>query len=61
VWHRVVLAPEIELHYRQTDDPDLAEAIQRLLREAAAILDAPRKKSRRDRAGEDDPPARPSS
>ncbi|MFN8636907.1 MAG: MerR family transcriptional regulator [Chloroflexota bacterium] len=42
VWRRHVLAPGVELHYRQTDDPKLAEAIQRLLREAAAILDADR-------------------
>jgi len=39
VWHRHVLAPGVELHVQQTDDLRLAEAIQRLLREAAAILD----------------------
>lgn len=38
-WRRHVLTPGIELHYRETDDPRLAEAIQRLIREAAAILD----------------------
>jgi hypothetical protein len=31
----------VELHYRETDDPRLAEAIQRLIREAGAILDGP--------------------
>jgi hypothetical protein len=30
----------VELHYRETDDLALAEAIQRLIREAPAILDA---------------------
>lgn len=39
VWRRHVLAPGVELHYRETDDPGLAEAIQRLIREAGAILD----------------------
>ncbi len=40
VWRRFVLAPGVELHYRETDDPVLAEAIQRLIREAPTILDA---------------------
>ena len=39
VWRRHTLAPGVELHYRETDDPGLAEAIQRLIREAGAILD----------------------
>ena len=39
VWRRHTLAPGVELHYRETDDPKLARAIQRLLREAGAILD----------------------
>jgi DNA-binding transcriptional MerR regulator len=39
VWRRHVLAQGVELHVQETDDPRLAEAIQRLLREAAAILD----------------------
>ena len=39
VWRRHTLAPGVELHYRETDDPRLAEAIQRLIREAGAILD----------------------
>jgi hypothetical protein len=39
VWRRHTLAPGVELHYRETDDPVLAEAIQRLIREAGAILD----------------------
>jgi DNA-binding transcriptional MerR regulator len=39
VWRRHTLVPGVELHYRETDNPRLAEAIQRLLREAAAILD----------------------
>jgi DNA-binding transcriptional MerR regulator len=38
-WRRHVLAQGVELHVQETDDPKLAEAIQRLLREAAAILD----------------------
>jgi hypothetical protein len=29
----------VELHCLETDDPQLAEAIQRLIREAGAILD----------------------
>jgi DNA-binding transcriptional MerR regulator len=39
VWRRHTLAPGVELHYRETEDPRLAEAIRRLIREAAAILD----------------------
>jgi hypothetical protein len=39
VWRRHTLAPGVELHYRETDDPRLSEAIQRLIREAAAILE----------------------
>jgi len=39
VWRRHTLAPGVELHYRETADPDLAAAIRRLIREAAAILD----------------------
>jgi len=39
VWRRHTLAPGVELHYREADDPRLAEAIQRLIREAATILD----------------------
>ena len=38
-WRRHVLARGVELHVQETDDPKLAEAIQRLLREAATILD----------------------
>jgi hypothetical protein len=34
-----VLARGVELHVQETDDPKLAEAIQRPLREAATILD----------------------
>jgi hypothetical protein len=41
VWRRHTLAPGVELHFRETDNPRLAEAIQRLIREAAAILDEP--------------------
>jgi DNA-binding transcriptional MerR regulator len=41
VWHRQLLAPGIELHYQDTADPKLAAAIERLIREAASILDAP--------------------
>ena len=41
VWRRHTLAPGVELHYRKTDDPRLAEAIRRLIREAGAILDGP--------------------
>jgi DNA-binding transcriptional MerR regulator len=39
VWRRHVLAPGVEIHVRETDDPRLAEAIERLIREAADILD----------------------
>ena len=39
VWRRHTLAPGVELHYRETDDPSLAAAIQRLIREAGAIFD----------------------
>jgi DNA-binding transcriptional MerR regulator len=45
-WRRHVLADGIELHVQETDDPKLTQAIQRLLREAAAILDG--RPSRRD-------------
>jgi DNA-binding transcriptional MerR regulator len=41
-WRRHVLAQGVELHVQETDDPKLAQAIQRLLREAAAILDGKR-------------------
>lgn len=49
-WRRHTLAPGVELHYRETDNPRLARAIQRLIREAAAILD--------DRPGRDAPKGR---
>jgi DNA-binding transcriptional MerR regulator len=39
VWHRHVLAQGVELHFQETSDPRLAEAIRRLIREADAILD----------------------
>jgi DNA-binding transcriptional MerR regulator len=39
VWHRYTLAPGIELHYQETTDPALSAAIERLIREASAILD----------------------
>jgi DNA-binding transcriptional MerR regulator len=39
VWHRHVLAPGVELHVRETDDPKLVAAVERLLREAGEILD----------------------
>jgi hypothetical protein len=51
VWRRHVLIPGVELHYRETDDRQLAEAIQRLIRGAVTMLDAPQSKPGRSRAG----------
>jgi DNA-binding transcriptional MerR regulator len=42
VWRRHTLMPGVELHVQETDDPSLAEAIQRLIREAGPILDGNR-------------------
>ena len=39
VWRRHTIMPGVELHFQETDDPALAEAIQRLIREAGRILD----------------------
>jgi len=53
-WRRHTLAPGVELHVRETDDPKLAEAIQRLIREAGAILDGrptPERSARRADVG----------
>ena len=55
VWRRHTLAPGVELHYRETDDPGLAEAIQRLIREAGAILDGRPPASDTSGASGDDP------
>jgi DNA-binding transcriptional MerR regulator len=38
-WRRHTLMPGVELHFQEMDDPSLAEAIQRLIREAGRILD----------------------
>ena len=38
-WRRVILAPGVELHFREHDDPHFIEAIRRLVREAPDILD----------------------
>lgn len=40
-WRRVILAPGVELHYRDRDAPLFIEAIQRLVREARGILNRP--------------------
>lgn len=54
VWRRHVLIPGVELHYRETDDRQLAEAIQRLIRGAVTMLDAPsRNRGAAGRAGAD--------
>jgi DNA-binding transcriptional MerR regulator len=59
VWRRHVLAPGVELHYRESDDPRLTEAIQRLIREAATILDASEPESGVSRAGGGDQKRKP--
>ena len=53
VWHRHTLAPDIELHFRDTADPTLAAVVQRIIAAALAILD--------DKSSGDPPPASPPS
>jgi DNA-binding transcriptional MerR regulator len=41
VWHRVALAPGVELHYQPTGDRDRDRAIARLIKEAMDLLGDP--------------------
>ena len=43
VWRRHTIRPGVELHFQETDDSALTEAIQRLIREAGRILDGEKK------------------
>lgn len=46
VWRRVTLVPGVELHVRETADPDLSAAIDRLIEEATRMLAPPARRGR---------------
>ena len=53
-WRRVILAPGVELHYREQDNPHFIEAIQRLVREAPDFLDRRRQRRPVNAQGSDE-------